>query len=133
METFGQCIRHSFRSLYPSSKDIKNPNMVYLVNTLHLIGVFCIQFGIFLHPKYLKYYIIYLMTVLTTYFFFNNRCFMSIVSNYYSGRYINMLCIKISQAKLLLVVYLLMGVIFYIEPSIAPYMIIGKLIKNLRG
>ena len=44
---------------------------------------------------------------------------MTVISNYYSGKYVNMLCIKFAQAKLILILYLLLATIFYIEPSIS--------------
>ena len=123
------CVKYSIGSLYPNSKEIKNANIVYLINTIHLLGVVFIQFGILLPPQYLKYYILYLMLLIVTYFYFRNKCFMTILSNYYSGKYIKVLCIKLSQAKFILILYLLLAVIFYMEHSIAPYTLLNKLCK----
>ena len=130
MDSFNSCVRHTFKSLYPGRDKIDNSSFVYMINTIHLLGVLFIQFGILLPSKYLSYYIYYLMLIFISYFYFRNNCFMTIISNYYSGKYLNMLCIKFTQAKLILILYLLLATIFYIEPSISFYNIIKRLFNN---
>ena len=130
MDSFNSCVRHTFKSLYPGRDKIDNSSFVYMINTIHLLGVLFIQFGILLPSKYLSYYIYYLMLIFISYFYFRNNCFMTIMSNYYSGKYLNMLCIKFTQAKLILILYLLLATIFYIEPSISFYNIIKRLFNN---
>ena len=119
MDSLNRCFRYTFKSLYPRRDAIENSSLVYMINTIHLLGVILIQFGILLPPKYLSYYIYYLMFIFLSYFYFSNNCFMTVISNYYSGKYVNMLCIKFAQAKLILILYLLLATIFYIEPSIS--------------
>ena len=128
MDTLVRCMRHSIDNLYHNSDSIKNNNLVYLINTIHLLGVLAIQLGIFLPIGYMRYYVYYLMVLFLSYFYFDNNCFMSQLSNYYSGKEIEVLCIKFSDAKLLLLLHLFLGVLFVIIPSIAPYTIISKLI-----
>ena len=130
MDSFNSCVRYTFKSLYPGRDKIDNSSFVYMINTIHLLGVLFIQFGILLPSKYLSYYIYYLMLIFISYFYFRNNCFMTIISNYYSGKYLNMLCIKFTQAKLILILYLLLATIFYIEPSISFYNIIKRLFNN---
>ena len=106
MDSLVRCMRHSIDNLYPNSDSIKNNNLVYLINTIHLLGVLAIQLGIFLPIGYMRYYVYYLMVLFLSYFYFDNNCFMSQLSNYYSGKEIEVLCIKFSDAKLLLLLHL---------------------------
>ena len=129
MESARRCLSYTFENMYPNPKNIKNPFLVYLLNTIHLIGVWVIQFGIFFPHKYLKYYVFYLMIIFMSYFIFENQCFMSKISNFYSGKDIDLLCIKFNEAKFILLIYIFLGVIFVMEPSIAPYNLIMRLLN----
>jgi hypothetical protein len=55
---------------------------------------------------------------------------MTIVSNYFSEANYNMLCIKMQQAKTVLGIYLILAIVFYMNPQIAPYTIIKSLISK---
>lgn len=74
-----KCGIHTYSSLFP--EDIENKWLVYIINIIHIIGVLVIQLGIFLAPKYLKYYILYLLILFISYILLNNRCFMTVLSN----------------------------------------------------
>jgi hypothetical protein len=121
------CVVHTYTSLFP--KNVSNKKLVYLINFIHIIGVIIIQFGIFLPPKLLRYYIFYLLFLFFTYFVFKNKCFMTELSNYIGNSYYDSLCIKMTQAKFLLLLYLFSACIFYIKPTIAPYTIINHYAK----
>jgi len=123
-----QCGRHTFTSLFPN--DVKNKPIVILVNILHLLGVLAIQFGIFLPPNLMKYYIIYIILLLISYILLNNRCFMTEISNYIGGKNYNTLCIKLTHAKKLLVVYLVLAIIFEIFPQYSFYSLLVELAKK---
>lgn len=126
MSSVSRCLSYTFKNMYPNADKINNPFLVYLVNTIHLLGVWIIQFGIFFPYRYLKYYVFYLMIIFMSYFLFENQCFMSKLSNFYSGKEIDLLCIKFNDAKFILLVYIFFGVIFVMEPSIIPYNLITK-------
>ena len=124
VEFVKRCSKHTWSSLFPS--DIKNWKLVYFINIIHIIGVLYIQFGLLSPPKYMKYYIVYLSFLLITYILLNNKCFMTIVSNYFSERNYNMLCIKLENAKLFIFGYLLLALLFYFRPQVSPFSILTK-------
>ena len=82
-----------------------------------------------LFPKYLKYHLIYLIIIFTSYIILKNKCFMTLLSNYYSKKLYTFLCIKMNDAKILLILSLFANVIFTIEPSISPYNFFKKIIS----
>ena len=123
-----KCGKQTIASLFP--KDVKNRPVVIGINILHIIGVLVIQFGILLHPKYIKYYIIYLVLILVSYIILNNRCFMTEISNYIGGKNYNSLCIKLKDAKKILIVYLVIAIIFEVYPQYSFYTILSNLWKK---
>ena len=120
-----KCYHHTINSLFP--KDVENRGLVITINIIHVIGVLIIQFGILLPPFLMKYYIIYLVLILVTYIILNNRCFMTEISNYIGGKNYNSLCIKLSDAKKILIVYLAIAILFEIYPKYSIY----SILKNL--
>ena len=132
MSMISNCLLYTFKNMYPNSDTINNPFLVYLLNTIHLLGVWIIQFGIFFPYNYLKYYVFYLMLIFMTYFIFENQCFMSKISNFYSGKEIDLLCIKFNDAKFILLSYIFFGVLFVMEPSISPYNVLTYLSKMFK-
>ena len=121
---FNNCLKYTWDNLFP--KQVENKPLVYLTNILHIIGVAFIQFGILLPPKYLYYYIFYLIFLFMTYFYFKNRCFMTILSNYMGRSYYDSLCIKMSQAKFILIIYLFYASLSICYPKIALFNIVIK-------
>lgn len=114
-----KCYIHSIHSLFP--KNINNKNYVYQVNILHILGVFLIQLGPLLPPKYMPYYIIYISILLSTYALLNNNCFMTILSNYISKTNYNPLCVKLSSAQIIMVVLIMYCLTAIIYPKYALY------------
>jgi len=123
-----KCSKHTFTSLFPN--DVRNRNVVIVINILHMLGVLAIQFGILLPPTMMKYYIIYLVCLLVSYILLNNRCFMTEISNYIGGKNYNTLCIKLSDAKKILVIYLIVAIIFEIFPEYSFYTLLSNLAKK---
>ena len=111
-----QCGLHTYSSLFPD--DVDNKNIVYTINIIHIIGVLVIQFGILFPPRILKYYIVYIIFLFISYILLNNRCFMTILSNYYGNKNYNSLCIKMNEAKYILAIYLVIAIFFYLYPKI---------------
>jgi hypothetical protein len=124
LDMINKCGIHTYTSLYPT--DVDNRVSVLLINTVHIIGVLVIQLGILLPPHLLKYYILYIVFLFITYTMLNNRCFMTVLSNYIGNKNYNSLCIKMSQAKKILLLYGIIGVIFYIYPKYALYTMITE-------
>ena len=127
-EFIERCGKHTFTSLFPN--DVKNRALVILVNIVHILGVLTIQFGILLPPNMMKYYIIYLVLLLVSYILLNNRCFMTELSNYIGGKNYNTLCIKLSDAKKIMVSYLVVAIFFVINPEYSFYTLLTELAKK---
>ena len=120
-----KCGIHTYSSLFP--EDIENKWLVYIINIIHIIGVLVIQLGIFLPPKYLKYYILYLLILFISYILLNNRCFMTVLSNYVGKKNYDSLCIKMDEARYILMLYLLSAIVFFLYPKYALYNLFGKI------
>jgi len=128
MAVIKQCMEHTYNSLFP--KKLNNKKSVFAINILHIIGILLLQIGIFLPPRYMKYYIIYIVILLITYIILNNRCFMTELSNYISGYNYNMLCFNLNDTKKLLLAYLLAGILFDSYPEYSLYTLLSKLVSS---
>ena len=124
-----KCGVHTFVTLFPNKTE--NKPLVYFINIIHIIGVLFIQLGLLLPVPVLKYYILYITFLFITYILLNNQCFMTLVSNYYSKRNYNALCIKMNEAKIVLAGFLGLAIIFVMYPQIAPYNLIKKYIFKM--
>ncbi len=128
MDSLKKCSNQTLSSLFPT--DVKNRPVVITINILHILGVLVIQLGILLPPQYIKYYIIYLVLILVSYIILNNRCFMTEISNYIGGRNYNSLCIKLKDAKKILILYLIIAIVFEVYPQYSFYTILSNIWKN---
>ena len=122
-----KCGLHTYSSLFPN--DVSNKYLVYFINIIHIIGVIIIQFGIFLPPTLLKYYIIYIVFLFISYILLNNRCFMTVLSNYFGDKNYNSLCIKMNEAKYILAIYLIVAVFFFVYPKYSIYVTLEKMFR----
>jgi hypothetical protein len=118
------CSENIIVSLFP--EDVDNKVIVYMINIVHIMGVLLILLGIFINNKYMKYYIIYIVFLFVSYIILNDRCFMTILSNYCGNINYNLLCIKMRNAKMILSVYLIIGIILYYYPEYSLNIIIEK-------
>jgi len=123
-----KCTNDTLDALFPN--DVKNRPIVIGINILHIIGVLLIQFGILLPPQYIKYYIIYIILLLVSYILLNNKCFMTEISNYIGGKNYNSLCIKLKDAKKILIVYLVIAIIFEVYPEYSFYSVLTNMWKK---
>ena len=123
-----KCTSDTLDALFPN--DVKNRPIVIGINILHIIGVLVIQFGILLPPQYIKYYIIYIILLLVSYILLNNKCFMTEISNYIGGKNYNSLCIKLKDAKKILIVYLVIAIIFEVYPEYSFYSVLTNMWKK---
>ncbi len=122
-----KCGLHTYSSLFPN--DVSNKYLVYFINIIHIIGVIIIQFGILLPPTLLKYYIIYIVFLFISYILLNNRCFMTVLSNYFGDKNYNSLCIKMNEAKYILAIYLIVAVFFFVYPNYSIYVTLEKMFR----
>ena len=114
--------KNTINVLFPSK--IRNKLLVYLISTLHIIGAFVLQWGIFLKPKYLFHYLIYLLLILFSYYIFKNHCFMTLISNKYSGIKNTPLYIKKQTAKNIIIINSIIALVGLLMPKISLYNII---------
>ena len=123
-----KCGLHTYTSLFPN--DVSNKYLVYFINIIHIIGVLIIQFGILLPPNLLKYYITYVIFLFISYILLNNRCFMTVLSNYFGNKNYNSLCIKMNEARYILAIYLIVAVFFFIYPRYSIYATLYKMFNS---
>lgn len=124
-----KCGIHSYTNLFP--EDIPNKGIVYTINTLHILGVIIIQFGLLLPPVLLRYYVLYIFFLYISYILLKNKCFMTLLSNYYSGKDYDALCVRMRDAKTVLLFLLLLALFFVSFPNYAPYNLIKKYINKV--
>ena len=124
-----KCGIHSYTNLFP--EDIPNKGIVYTINTLHILGVIIIQFGLLLPPVLLRYYVLYIFFLYISYILLKNKCFMTLLSNYYSGKDYDALCVRMRDAKTVLLFLLLLALFFVSFPDFAPYNLIKKYINKV--
>ena len=80
----------------------------------------------------MKYYILYLVFLFMSYLLLNNRCFMTVLSNYIGGINYNSLCLKMVDAKYILYMYLVVGIIFHLKPEYSIYnLAVNVIFKNV--
>ena len=124
-----KCGIHSYTNLFP--EDIPNKGIVYTINILHILGVIIIQLGIFLPPVLLRYYVLYIFFLYISYILLKNKCFMTLLSNYYSCKDYDALCVRMRDAKTFLLFLLLLALFFVSFPNFAPYNLIKKYINKV--
>ena len=125
---FQRCGKQMLSSLFPY--DVNNRFWVILINLVHIFGVIVIQIGIIFPHNLLRIYILYLLLLLITYILLNNRCFMTVIANYFGKVNYNSLCIKMEEARTILVFYLLIAIFFYYRPKYSIYnLFIKKIVK----
>ena len=114
-----RCGGQMMSSLFPY--DVENRFWVILINMVHIVGVIIIQIGIFFPTYLIKIYIIYLILLLISYILLNNRCFMTVLANYFGKVNYNSLCIKMDNAKGFVIFYLIIAIIFLYYPEYSIY------------
>jgi len=115
-------------TLYP--KITRNKFKVYLISTIHIIGTLHILLGIFLPPKYLIWFLIYLILIAISYIFFNGYCFMTLLSNKYSGNKNCALYIRMKTAQHILLINIILVLIGIMFPKYAIYNIMKRLFSD---
>ena len=110
---------YSMRHLFP--KKTKNKLIVYIIGIFHLLGAIILQYApYFLIPSLLLYYIIFVTVNLLGYYIFNDQCFMTLLSNYYGNIEGQPLKVRWKTFKNALFFNLLISIIGFICPFLAP-------------
>ena len=123
----------SMSHLFP--KDTKNKPIVYFIGYCHLLGALVLQFGIwFLPAKYLWTYILFcFVNIFSYYFIFNKKCFMTLLTNYYSNGHGTALNVRMKTAFIFLGFNILLCIIGIINPSYTPKRILKIFINYILG
>ena len=115
--------------LFP--KKVKNKFLIYLLNIIHIFGALMIQIGIFFPPKYMPFYLIYIVFLLVGYKILENNCFMTVLSNYYGDTTDNPLCIRMETARNIVIKNVIIALYNFLIPEYSLYAISKLAINSL--
>lgn len=101
---------------------------VYLVGAFHMIGANFLSYGMFLPPGLLWIYLLYAVMNLVSYrFIFRNKCFMTLLTNYFGQVKTRPLQIRMRTALNGLFINMAIAIFGIIIPSLSLYAIISGL------
>ena len=115
--------------LFP--KNVNNKYLVYFFNMFHIFGVIMIQIGIFFPPKYMPYYLVFIIFILFGYKLLENNCFMTVISNYYGDQDDNPLYIRMETVRNLVIKNIIIAFYNYLLPKYSLYSLLKGFIDNL--
>jgi hypothetical protein len=119
-------ITQSIKNTFPS-RDF--PTIFTAV--LHIIGFLFIYIGILLPPKYLIFYIVYLLLIYTSYYIFNNRCIMTLFANVDTDMTKTPIYVRMQTANTFIRNLIILSTIFILIPNISPFRIIKNIVLKL--
>jgi hypothetical protein len=105
----------------------KKDFLTIFLGIIHIIAFLVIHIGIWLPPKFLIFYIFYLLVIFITYKIFNENCFLTILSKISSNSNRMPIIIRMSNASRIIFFYLVLAIFILLYPKIAPF----NLLKNL--
>lgn len=109
---------HIFKILFP--KKTKHKFLIYFLSIYHILGVMFWMYGLFL-PRYLyPFYIFYLLLLFSTYYIFDNYCFLTLLSNRISGLKkspLKKLDMSMKTGQIILVFLIYVSLVFLIFPE----------------
>lgn len=118
-DTVRYYLHYSLSQMFPNKA--KNKWLVYIIGALHLLGGIVIQYAPYiLSPSYLIYYIWFIILNLIGYMIFDDKCFMSLLSNYYGELDDNPLRMRWNIFKGVIIFNLIISIIGYTIPKWAP-------------
>ena len=110
---------YNLSNLFP--KKTRNKIIVYTLGIIHLIGALALQYAPYiLTPANLGIYLIYAILNLIGYYLFNNKCFMTLLSNYYGKTNYHHLQMRRDTFLGLILFNIVISTIGYLAPSLAP-------------
>jgi len=117
--------RKANKILFPE-KDITflSKSLIFIIEFFHIIFLLH-PLGVFLPVKLLKYYIIFLSTILLTWFIFDG-CLVTILKNKFFGIDDTFIEFDLNLLKMFQSCLIILCLIFYKNPSISPYIFIKK-------
>jgi hypothetical protein len=117
-----------FRSHFPEMK--KGSIITYFISIIHIMSFIYAIVGIFMNPKYLLLYSVYMTLLLTSLLYHKNNCFLTLLKKYFSGTNLYPLHLKEITTISILYILIIYSLISYIYPIISPYNL-ANIILNL--
>lgn len=128
-DMFSVQINNIKESFFPSYG--KYRFIIYLMSIIHTIGGIYGILGLFLNPKYLLYYCIYLTIILVMLISHNHNCYLTIVKSYFTGSKLHPLHIKPDTTYKILIFLIILGFIGYSFPECSMNSFGKYLLKNI--
>ena len=101
---------------------------VYLVGAFHMVGANFLSYGMFLPPSMLWLYLLYAVLNLVSYrFIFSNKCFMTLLTNYFGQVQTRPLQIRMRTALTGLFINVAIAIFGIIVPSLSLYAIVRSI------
>ncbi len=101
------------------------------VAIFHIVGFYVIYFGVFLPPKYIWIHVVYLLTILISYFIFDKNCFMTLFANMGTSSTKTPIYLRMSTATVLLFILLGVSILSIFYPNLSPFRLIKSIILKL--
>jgi hypothetical protein len=118
-DTFLYYSHYNISNLFP--KKTQNKMIVYTLGVIHLIGALVLQYAPYiLSPVNLGIYLIYALLNIIGYYLFDNRCFMTLLTNYYGKINYEPLRMRRKSFLGLIIFNMVISTIGYFAPSMAP-------------
>jgi hypothetical protein len=105
--------------------------IIYLMSALHTIGGMYGIIGLFLNPKYLLYYCIYITIILVMLISHNHNCYLTIVKSYFTGSQLHPLHIKPDTTYKFLIFLIVLGIIGYTFPECSMNSVANNILQFL--
>ena len=101
------------------------------VALFHIVGFYVIYFGVFLPPKYIWIHVVYLLTILISYFIFDKNCFMTLFANMGTSSKKTPIYLRMSTATVFLFMLLGVSILSIFYPNLSPFRLIKSIILKL--
>ncbi len=118
-------LNNTNNNLFP--KKCKNKSLVYIIGFFHLIGALVLSYGVLLPPRLLPLYLIYCLVNIILYYIFKQRCFMTLLTNYYSGGKGDALQIRMDTHFRHMGLNIVLAIIGIINPDWSFFYLLGKI------
>ena len=115
-------IRYILNRLFPANT--KHKIATYVLGIYHLLGASLIIHSLMFKPDYLYLPIFLGIFILFTYYIFEDKCYVTMLTDFLSEQEGNTLVIPLSRGKKFFYFNLIMCVFIYIFPQLSPYNIL---------
>ena len=114
-------------SIFP--RNSKNIFLSFIVSTIHVLSLIYSILGLFMNPKYLIFYAVYMTLLLTSLIFNKNNCILTLMTNYFSGNNLFPVHLKEITTNTILSILIIYSLIAYVYPLLSLNSISTTLLK----